>query len=72
MPSVGDVFLHIGLNVDNSIMYLMKKPFSNRIDSFHGVMYVKQLMIESPDFFLSPGVNHINNNEKPTLHEIGI
>ncbi len=53
-------------------MYLMKKPFSNRIDSFHGVMYVKQLMIESPDFFLSPGVNHINNNEKPTLHEIGI
>lgn len=25
MPWVGDVFLHIGLNVNNSIMYLMKK-----------------------------------------------
>jgi hypothetical protein len=52
MPWVGDVFLHIGLNVDNSIMYLTeKKPFSNRIDSFHGVMYVKQLIIKSPEFF---------------------
>jgi hypothetical protein len=71
MPWVGDIFLHIGLNVDNSIMYLMKKNLF-LIDSFHGVMYVKQLMIKSPDFFFPPGVNHINNNEKPILHEIGI